>query len=584
MGRRADGIPATPRDTRAERTARRAGARADDKAERRTERGGYFADGVRRVTFSSLCNPTERQREFFRAVDEHRFTLYGGARGGGKSFVLRWLAIRLLLRWAADGHTGVRVGIFCETFPALRERQLSRAMAGRPEDRFPHWLGEWNVSEKEFRLFPQYGGGVVCFRNLDDPEKYRSAEFAAVLIDELTRNKVDVFNALRGSRRWPGIDHTPFVAASNPTGVGHGWVKDVFVDRSFDLDETRNLVKVNPRTGRAPYQRDDFAYVRALPTDNPHNSDEYLAELESLPDRMRKAFFEGSWDVFEGQAFEEWNSGVHVTGNSIQHLRGCHWYAGLDWGYRRGWIGLAAIDAEGNVEFVHEVYFSKVHAYDAAVAIFGDRWREFPAPLAIYYDDQMDQDGGMKNGMTIRSEFERGLRDVFGGAHGGMQRAPKMFPAVKGPGSRRTKKNLVHRYLAWREERYPKGHELAGRLVPWARPKLRFQKRCRHAIRTLPALPVDPDRPEDDVDTSAEDHAYDGICNVLMAQPPSPERDADDFDPDAHPGMDPKRKRRKAVETAMQRQLREAMERGPVDEDEPFRLPREEDYEPVEDF
>jgi hypothetical protein len=159
-----------------------------------------------------------------------------------------------------------------------------------------------------------------------------------------------------------------------------------------------------------------------------------------------------------------------------------------------------------------------------------------------------------------------------------------MFPAVKGPGSRKTKKNLFHRYLAWKDVRYPAGDARAGQVVPWHRPRLRFQQRCRHAIRTIPALPVDPDRPEDDIDTGAEDHPYDGACNVLMAAPPIPERD-EVLPLDGHPGVDPKRKRRNAHESVAQRMTREAMERyADGAGDEPARMPREEDYVAVEDF
>lgn len=489
----------------------------------------------RQLSLRGLINPIPKQEEFFRTADSHKFTLYGGARGGGKSFILRWFAIRCLLRWAAQGFEAVRFGIFCETFPTLKDRQLSRAYAGRREDRYPTWLGTWNLADHEFRLLPEYGGGIVMFRNLDDPGKYLSAEFGGIAVDELTRNPLETFNMLRGSLRWPGIGHTPFVSGSNPTGIGHAWVKDVFIDKTFELEDTKNLIAINPRTGRAPYTPAEFGYVKSLPTDNPHNSPEYIAELESLPDRLRAAYFEGNWDVFEGQAFDEWNATVHVKlTNDIRHLRNWTWMAVMDWGFRKGAVYLVAVGPEGDLEVVHEVVFSRLHAFEAAKE-FARRWQNLGArPEAIIADEQMWQDAShvMKGAPTLAAEFRRGLLDYYG------EDPPPLVRGAHGPGSRKIKFNLMHRYLAYKVDK-------DGKVPPWGRPLLRVHPRCRYLVRTLPALPVDPDKPEDDVDTtSPDDHGYDAVCFALTANVPKPEDERDYRRVDQHPGMDPKKKRR----------------------------------------
>jgi len=246
-------------------------------------------------TFAEVLGFTERQLEAKQALkDGARYLLYGGARGGGKSRFLRWILVNLLLRWYKTlGLKNVRVGLFCEDYPALYDRQLSKV-----EVEFPEEMGKFNREHKEFRLSPAYGSGVICFRNLDDPSKYMSAEFAAVAVDELTKNLIDVFNILRGSLRWPGIDDVRFLAASNPGEKGHLWVKQLFIDRIFPPE-------------LEPYA-DQFAYVKALPTDNPYNADSYIEMLKGLPPKTRKAWLEGNWDVFEGQVFEEWDAEVHV--------------------------------------------------------------------------------------------------------------------------------------------------------------------------------------------------------------------------------------------------------------------------------
>ena len=143
--------------------------------------------------FRDVIRPTPKQKEFLRAVKSNIYTLYGGAAGGGKSYILRWGLIWLLIDWFIQtGIKGIRVGLFCEDYPSLDDRQISKIKM-----EFPEWLGSYKESNHEFTLNDELGGGVICFRNLDKPSKYLSSEFAAIAIDELTLNSRDVFDFLR---------------------------------------------------------------------------------------------------------------------------------------------------------------------------------------------------------------------------------------------------------------------------------------------------------------------------------------------------------------------------------------------------
>jgi phage terminase large subunit len=408
-----------------------------------------------------IVKPSDKQEEFLQAMRKHRYILYGGAKGGGKSYILRWALVVLLLEWAKRGINNVRVALFCEDYPSLKDRQINKISR-----EFPSWLGKLADSQTEgmsFRLNPEFGGGVIALRNLDDPSKYASSEFAAVGIDELTKNSKDVFDQLRSIVRWPGIDDTRILAATNPGGVGHEWVKRLWIDRDFPPDEP---------------SPEEFVFVQAFARDNPHISREYIRQLEGLPEQMRKAFLEGSWDLYEGQFFGEWREHVHVIDpftipSSWKRVRA------LDHGRTNPTACLwGAIDHDGNLYWYREYYAAGVDA---------DVNAEKVAELSkgeTYQISVMDSACFAKTGAgeTIAEIYQR--RGVF------FEPWPK---------NRHAGWVLFHSYLR---------HE------PTIPPKMVFFRNCKNAIRTIPSL-VHDEHDAEDLDTGGEDHAADAVRGLL---------------------------------------------------------------------
>lgn len=415
------------------------------------------------LDFDELCHFTFKQKEVSRVVKRNKFVLYAGAMGTGKSYFLRWKLLRMLLAFHARGFENVMAVLFCEDYPALKDRHLS---AIRYE--FPCWLGDYKEADHNFVLKDRFGGGILAFRNLDDVSKYQSTQFAVIAVDELTKNSEETFMFLRTRLRWPGISDVKFIAATNPGGVGHFWVKQRWIDC------------VHPDNEK---EADQFCCVRADAGDNPYLDASYWEKsLGSLPPEKQKAYREGNWDLFEGQFFTEWDRKAHVVQpfeipyswhryrsidvSGMHGITSCHWYA---------------VDNGGTVWVFREYYASERNADEHArriAELSGDEEYRY----TVIDNSAMAMQG---LGETIAQVYER-----YGVT--GLMPSPK--------GDRVSGWDAVGRYLR-HDDRMP--------------PRLRIFDTCANMIRTLPSLVHDEQRP-DDVDTRSEDHAADELRYLLQ--------------------------------------------------------------------
>lgn len=229
--------------------------------------------------FKELSNFFPRQIQAVEMSKVFDYLLYGGTLGGGKSRFIRWIPLYWLLKWHGElGISGIRVGVFCEDYPSLNDRHLSYI-----KSEFPPWLGKFNEQKHEFTLRPEYGSGVIAFRNLDDPEKYLSVEFALIAIDEINRNPESIFNTLRRRLRWPGIDRPKFIGCCNP--IGEQWVRDYWIDRIFP----KELEPI----------KDKFHFLESKPEDNPHLPQSYYDDLKTQDEQFVKAALSGDWHAYD---------------------------------------------------------------------------------------------------------------------------------------------------------------------------------------------------------------------------------------------------------------------------------------------
>lgn len=231
---------------------------------------------------------TDRQEEADLALSDPDVVdvCYGGAKGGGKSYFLCWKVFdwcvwvhnkfKLLPRpnvphigWIgrkqATDFTSTTLQTFQEIIP-------SEAYEIR---------GSSDKHPKHILLF---GTIAVDFGGLDrreDINKFNSAEYMFICIDQAEETTRDEVSFLRASRRMKlRGKKLPYkgLFTANPAQC---WLKEDFI--------------VTPRP--------DCRFIQALPSDNPHLPDDYVNTLrEAFGHRpeMLEAYLRGSWESLEG--------------------------------------------------------------------------------------------------------------------------------------------------------------------------------------------------------------------------------------------------------------------------------------------
>ena len=428
----------------------------------------------REVIFEANEGP---QTQFLAASEREVF--YGGARGGGKSYAMLVDPLRYCHK---QKH---RALLIRRTMPELRDlinhsQQLySKAYPG----------AKWREQEKEWK-FPS--GARIEFgyaENLTDALRYQGQSYTWIGIDELPQYPTeDIYNFLRSSLRSVDPDIPVYMRATgNPGNVGSMWVKNMFVDPAvpntkFDIDiKTPNGVKQISRR-----------FIPAKLEDNPYlmQTDDYYAMLASLPEVQRKQFLEGNWEAFEDSSFPEFNKDVHVI-KPFDIPRNWMRFRACDWGYSSPacclWI---AIDFDNNLFVYRELYTQKVTA-----DLFARKVLEAEQGEYIRYG-VLDSSTWARRGDIGPSIAETMILEGC-----------RWRPSDRSPRSRVAGKLEIHKRLRPDEET---GY-----------PSLFILDNCINLIRTLPMLPVDKNNPED-VNTHAEDHAYDALRYGCMSRPIHP--------------------------------------------------------------
>ncbi len=251
-------------------------------------------------------------------------------------------------------------------------------------------------------------------------------------------------------------------------------------------------------------------YIRSTVFDNSELlrcDPDYVRRLAALPDAERRALLFGDWDSFAGQVFLEWRDDpAHYADRVRTHVIDpfeipADWriWCGLDWGYSRPFsVGWYAVAPDRRLYRVRELYGCTGTPNE------GVKWE--PGRLAREIRAVEAADPNLA-GREIRRVGDPAIWGSDGTESIGALMERERVYFLRGENARLDGKMQVHNRLAF---------DASGR------PMLYVFRTCRNLIRTLPALVYDAANVED-VDTRGEDHAYDELRYVCMANPiPAP--------------------------------------------------------------
>ena len=449
-----------------------------------------------------IPEPSEKQWQFLRAKE--KYVCYGGARAGGKSWAVRVKAILLCLNYP-----GIIVVIIRKSYPELRKNHI-RPLKKMLNCGVHGELAHYNDSEKTLTF---QNGSMIQFAYLDtqrDMDRFQGTEADVIFLDEATQQPEEYWGDIKACLR--GVNGLPkrIYLTCNPGGVGHAWVKRIWIDRKFLPTE----------------KPEEYVFIQSLVTDNNavmKAMPDYYDQLMSLPPKKRKAWLYGDWNIYEGQIFEDFRenpdmaaaeaAGCELTEDELRRER--RWThvidpfeippewticRSFDWGYNKPFsVGWWAVDYNGVVYRILELYGCTETPNE------GVKW----IPEQLFAEVQRIE----KEHRWLKGKRIRGVAD------------PAIWDAQYGQSVAETATKYGVYFEKGDHERLPGWLQMHYRLAfdEHGFPMMYVFSNCKAFIRTIPTLQYDDHKPED-LDTDGEDHVADECRYFLMSRPIKPRR------------------------------------------------------------
>lgn len=439
--------------------------------------------------YTRTFTPNPKQWMFLKSQKRH--VAFGGARGGGKSWIVDLKSSLMARRYGRPDpwNDGIKICIVRRTLVDVRNNHIL------PMKNLLRGLAKFNQAERTF-YFPN--GASIHFEYYDndgDEEHFQGVEYDVIFIDEATQMKEEWLKAIAASCR--GVNEFPhrIYYTCNPGGQGHAYIKRLFVDKLYQDNE-------NP---------EDYEFIQAKVTDNKalmEASPEYVSFLKNLPPKKRKAWLDGEWDIFEGQFFDEFtNDPDHYGDRRWTHVIDPipirrHWpvMRSFDWGsYRPFSCGWWTIDEDGVLYRILEFYGVQ-HSGAEAIPDTGLKW---PADKVFSEIARIEREHPWLQGRQITGVADPACWKEDGGISFAETAANHGIYFTKADNARIPGWDQVHYRLQFDKDGYA---------------RMYIFRNCKDTIRTIPLLMHD-DNIVDDVNSKMEDHIADEIRYMCQSRP-----------------------------------------------------------------
>lgn len=431
------------------------------------------------------------------------FPFFGGSRGGGKTDCAIGRHLHGVEKYKKYWN-GLIVRRKYKDFRELRRRVDELISDGLPAERTG---GEQQTNYINFK--GDFSGAMItlpAIHQLQQCNDFVGHQYTEITIEEATTFPffLQMVDKLKGSNRSPHGVPCHMFATGNPGGPGHQAVKEYF-----------KLGSSGVPAGAVMYNdlgdglRESRVFIPSFLDDNRILCEAdplYVARLKSISDpALRKAWIDGDWDVFIGQAFNLTKE-YHII-DPIQIPSDAPIYTTFDWGFGKpfswGWWWE---DNDGRLYRFDEWYGSTgipdegLRLTDSEIAE-GIKEREYKLGFNISqirarfagpdcFNRKPNYQGGGQGKSTAEVFSDNGIY------------------IIPGDPSRELK---IRQF----RERLRVINDSNGNIID--RPMMQIYSTCKDFIRTIPSLCMDELRPED-IDTDQEDHVYDEACHICMAK------------------------------------------------------------------
>lgn len=475
-------------------------------------------------------------------------TLFGGARGGGKS---DGILGEFVTHADEYGQEAIALCVRRDRTQLLELIERSRFIYSQLGAHFDRQDSMWR--------FPNGARFRFAYLESDeDASHYQGHSYTRIYVEEMGTfpNPEPIFKLMATLSRNPNV-RCRFIATANPGGPGHLWIKQRYIDPDPKGMRVIRSVFTNPWNNEKIVK--ERIFIPSKISDNKYtNTNEYIGNLFMAGNaELVKAWLKGDWNVMLGAYFPEFNEDRHVI-NTFTPPK--HWtrFISMDWGsstpFCIGWYCVVPDEYDSNLEIptnvwarTHEQQIQGILPKGAIIKYrewYGSLWRkniEDGLPNA----DSITPNTGLKltapevaRGIALREAHEprnsRGRPDIAYRIAD-----PKIFSSDNGPSvaeemgakpyyidfSRADNKRVSvgGPVSGWDQLRARlKGKPLDIKEVEEENlpgiPMIYFMDCCLDTIRTLPALQHDPKRLEDALKTN-EDHAPDETRYACMSRP-----------------------------------------------------------------